>query len=134
LYLFIASLFSLLVAVSVIKSVATMTPKRTLVAPTQSMDDCRKQGWLLWESLEEERKSFVSPELKTANNWMEYRAHWITQLEALQKGCADLESQKLFQALRKLMEVYSKHMTSFAQELVPAMKLLQHQEAEKTTL
>jgi hypothetical protein len=134
LHLFVTSVFCLLIAVSVIKSVATMTPKRALVAQTQGMDDCRKQGWLLWENLEEERKNFVSPELKTANSWMEYRAHWITQLEMLQKGCADLESQKLFQTLRKLMEVYSKHMTAFAQELAPAMKLLQPQDGAKPTL
>jgi hypothetical protein len=123
--LFIASLFCLLVAISVVKSVATMTPQRTFVAQTQSMDDCRKQGWLLLEDLEEERRQFVFPELKTANNWMEYRARWITQLERLQKGCADSESQKLFKTLRRLMEVYSLHMTAFAQELAPAMKPLQ---------
>jgi len=122
LHLFVASVFCLLVAVSVIKSVATMTPKRTYA---QSIDDCRKQGWLLWESLEEERKNLVFPELKTANNWMEYRAHWITQLEVLQKSCADLESQKLFKTLRRLMEIYSVHMTAFVQELAPAMKSLQ---------
>ena len=137
LHLFIASLFCLLVAISVVKSVATMTPKRTQVSQAQSMDDCRKQSGLLLEDLEEERKNFVFPELKTANNWMEYRAQWITQLEVLQKSCADAESQKQFQTLRKLMEVYSKHMTSFAQELASAMKSLHLQEADladKTTL
>ena len=125
LHLIITSVFCLVVAIGVIRSVATMTPKRASGAQAQSMDDCRKQGWLLWESLESERKNFVSPELKTANNWMEYRAQWITQLEMLQKSCADSESQKLFQTLRKLMEVYSKHMTAFAQDLAPAMKSLQ---------
>ena len=126
LHLFITSLFCLLVAIGVIKSVATMTPKRSLAAQAQGVDECRKQAGLLWETLEEERKNFVSPELKTANNWMEYRAQWMTQLEALQKSCTDSESQKLFQSLRRLMEVYSKHMTAFVQELAPAIKALQH--------
>jgi hypothetical protein len=125
LHLFIASLFCLLVSISVIRSVATMTPQRTYA---QSIDDCREQGWLLWESLEKERKNLVFPELKTANDWTEYRAHWITQLEMLQKSCSEPESQKLFKTLRKLMEVYNIHMTAFVQDLalvVPTMKSLQ---------
>jgi hypothetical protein len=125
LHLLVASLFCLLVAISVIKSVATMTPKRRLVAPSQGVDDCQKQAWLLWKNLEEERQNWVLPELKTANNWMEYRAQWITQLEILQKSCSNSESQKLFRTLRRLMDIYSHHMTAFAQELAPAIKSLQ---------
>ncbi|MCL2011188.1 MAG: hypothetical protein FWG75_00105 [Cystobacterineae bacterium] len=125
LHLLVASLFCLLVAMSVVKSVAAMTPKRTWVAGAQSVDDCQKQGWLLLESLEKERQNWVFPELKTANNWMEYRAEWMTQLERLQKSCEDAESQKLFEMLRKLMAIYSIHMMAFVQELAPAIKPLQ---------
>ncbi|MCL2178435.1 MAG: hypothetical protein FWC28_06855 [Proteobacteria bacterium] len=125
LHLLVASLFCVLITVSVIKSVATMTPRRIPVAQAQSVDDCQKQAWLLWEGLERERQNWVLPELKTANNWMEYRADWMTQLEKLQKSCADSESQKLFKALRKLMGIYSKHMTAFVKDLTPALKPLQ---------
>jgi len=124
LHLFITSVFCLLVAVSVIRSVTASTLRQTPVAQTQSAGDCQKQAQRLWENLEEERKGFVLPKLKTANSWMEYHAHWMTQLEALQKSCADSESQKRFQTLRRLMEIYSSHMTAFAQELAPAIRAL----------
>jgi len=125
LHLVVAIVFCLLVAVSVSRSVATMTPRRALVSQAQSVDDCQEQGWLLWESLERERQNWVLPELKTANNWMEYRADWMTQLEKLQKSCTESESQKLFKTLRRLMEIYSIHMTAFVQDLTPVMKSLQ---------
>lgn len=131
-YLVVVGGFSLLVIISVIRSVSAMTPRRL---PTRdrvlSMRECLEWAERLWSELEGRRKglSARAPAEEADNAWTEFRVKWLErhrQTEAMCAVSAEGRSalRPVFARLDRLMDLYTIHAVQFAGELGPTVDSL----------
>ena len=125
LYIALVSGFSLMLIVSVTRSIRAMTPPRLPAAePTLSVRECLDGAQQLWRDLEREREALVnlSPAHSVDQEWMVFRTGWLKQLRERESHCA-LESRERAQVkavygrLEQVLDLYTIHAVQYAGEV-----------------
>jgi hypothetical protein len=132
LYIAVASFFSILVLISVIRSVREMTPPR--LAPSDSpaaFASCILQAEKLWLQLEQERVEITSHhEAKQADHlWVRFRKEWLVRFRQVEADCAvDREDRgslrPAFRRLETVLDLYTTHAVQYSGEIGPAVDAL----------
>lgn len=133
LYIAVVSAFSLIVILSVVKSVIRMSPSRapdtdTVLTP----HECLERAEALWKDLDTRRRDITStgPAKRVDEQWMAFRLDWMTRFRSVESQCA-LESKnrpelkKLFGRLEQVNDLFTTHSVQYAGELGPAVDELQ---------
>jgi hypothetical protein len=132
LYIALVSVFSLMIIVSVTRSIQAMTPPRLPPAePTLSVRECLDGAQQLWRDLEREREALVnlSPARSVDQEWMVYRTGWLKQLRERESHCA-LESHErplvkaVYTRLEHVLDLYTIHAVQYAGEVGGAVDSL----------
>ena len=125
LYIALVSAFSLMLIVSVSRSIRAMTPPRLPAAePTLSVRECLDAAQSLWRELEREREALVnlSPARSVDQEWMVFRTGWLRQLRERESHCA-LESRErgsvkaVYGRLEQVLDLYTIHAVQYAGEV-----------------
>jgi hypothetical protein len=125
LYIALVSAFSLMLIVSVVRSIRAMTPPQLPPAePTLSVRECLDGAQALWRELEREREALVnlSPARSVDQEWMVFRTGWLKQLRERESHCA-LESRErgqvkvVYRRLEQVLDLYTIHAVQYAGEV-----------------
>lgn len=129
LYLVIVVGFSLLVIVSVVRSVGKMTPKSP--PPSEAVltvPECLDRAQALWNELDDHRKQFSQTDraVSVDRQWVVFRVDWLKRLKEAEAVCAAYsrgreQYRKVFEALDQLMDLYTTHAVQYAGEVGPAV-------------
>lgn len=130
LYLVVVCGVSLLVIVSVVRSVLAMTPaKPEMRGEALPVGRCVEKAEALWNELESERRTFsdASSGAALTLRWQAFRVDWMRRLRDTQARCAsDTPERKrlahVFDALERLGDLYTTSATQYGGEIVPAVK------------
>ena len=125
LYIALVSAFSLMIIVSVTRSIAAMTPPRLPAAePTLTVRECLDGAQTLWRELEREREALVnlSPARNVDQEWMLFRTQWLRQMRERESHCAlgarDRASVKaVYSRLEQVLDLYTIHAVQYAGEV-----------------
>lgn len=128
-YLVVVSAFSLLVTVSVARSVRAMTPRREPVrTATLDREACTARAAELYGALEDRRRALaaVSPASRADGSWMSFRVEWLDRLRQAERSCgvdaADRgDLARLFQQLEHLENLYGTSAVQYSGEVGPAL-------------
>ena len=120
-----ATVFCVLVLISVLRSIDAMTPDpQPPRSPMYSVDACLDGAGALFDELEEARKALGDggEARRAAARWTDFRIQWLTRMRTLEAHCA-IESpsrpgmEPVFRDLRRLAEAYSTHAVQYAGEV-----------------
>lgn len=124
-YLTAVAIISLLIIVSVVRSVIRMTPGRRppaqkILTVRECLDDARE----LWTELEDRRRHLTDqPKARQADEaWGEFRVKWLDRKRDMESRC-DLESRDrvrlrdAYNQLERAMDLYTVHATQYAGEI-----------------
>lgn len=120
-----ATVFCVLVLISVLRSIDAMTPDpQPPRSPMYSVDACLDGAGALFDELEEARKALGDggEARRAAARWTDFRVQWLTRMRTLEAHCA-IESpsrpgmEPVFRDLRRLAEAYSTHAVQYAGEV-----------------
>jgi hypothetical protein len=124
-HLILATVFSLLVTVSVVRSVREMTPSRP--PPPErpaTVGECLAQLQTLWGELDAKRRELSehSPAQQADDAWFAFRGAFLVRLRASEAGCgvgsrSRPELRKLFWRLERVLDLYTTHAVQFAGEI-----------------
>lgn len=133
LYIGVVSAFSLIIILSVVKSVMVMSPRRapdtdTVLTPRECVD----HAGALWRELDTRRQEITSqgPARRVDEQWTTFRVQWMTKFRRIESQCA-LESQnraelkKLFGRLESVNDLFTTHSVQYAGEIGPVVDELQ---------
>jgi hypothetical protein len=128
-YLCVVSLFSILVTVSVARSVRTMTPRREPVrTATLDRSACIARAEALLGELESRRRALagVAPASRADTSWVSFRVEWLERLRQAERSCGvdapdrrDLRA--LFNQLEHLEDLYTTSAVQYSGEIGPAL-------------
>jgi hypothetical protein len=124
-YLTAVGIISLLIVISVVRSVAAMTPSRPPPAKqVLSVQECLDRADDLWNQLETRRRKLTDE--KSARHadeaWGEFRVQWLEKKRDAESRC-DLDSRdrqalsKAYGRLERVMDLYTIHATQYAGEI-----------------
>jgi hypothetical protein len=137
-YLTVVSIFSLLIIVSVVRSVIAMSPgHRPTSDKTLSTRECVDLADGLWRDLEARRKDLGStaPVRNADNTWPPFREAWLQREREAEAMCA-IDSQnraplkEVFKRLDQAMDLYTTHTVQYAGEIGPTIDALREAMAE----
>jgi hypothetical protein len=131
-YLTVAVVFSLLVLVSVVRSVRQMTPPLPPPDDTLlSVRECVEGAETLFAELEAARRSLEQggAARAAAVRWSDFRVRWLEKLRALQARCGPETRgrrilQPVFYQLEEVLDLYTTHAVQYAGELGPTVDRL----------
>ena len=124
-YFTFATVFCVLVLISVLRSIDAMTPDpQPPRAPIYSVEACLGGAEELFGELEQARKALGDggQARRAAMRWTDFRVQWLTRMRTLEAHCA-IESpnrpgmEPVFRDLRRLAEAYSTHAVQYAGEV-----------------
>lgn len=129
LYLVVAVGFSLLVTVSVYKSVLEMTPDRPRVAgETLTVAQCVEEARSLWDELELRRRNLGAAEQArhVDQAWSDFRMSWLRREREIEARCAvDAPGREkvrvLFSRLEEVLDNYTTATVQFAGGVGPSV-------------
>ncbi len=125
LYMGAVSLISILIIISVVRSVVAMSPGRP---PTPekvlTVRECLDAADTLFREVEEHRRKLTDqPSARKADEaWGRFRVDWLSRKRQTESNCA-LESrsrtqvQKVYGRLERVMDLYTIHATQYAGEI-----------------
>lgn len=124
-YLVVVVSFSLLVIVSVVRSVLSMTPAhRPESDVTWSTTECADKAAALFEQMDARRRDFTAhaPVRSVDQEWTDFRLAWLNQVRDAESHCAieghsREELAEVFRRLESLMNLYTTHAVQFAGEI-----------------
>ncbi len=124
-YLFFTVGTSLLVTFSVLKSTATMYPKRPAAQRDLSVGECAVAATSLVETLESRRAGFAQ-EADPAQKFLAYRVEWLKVKRQLEADCRidapeRVRVREAFDALDDLLDVYTRHSVQFDGQVAPEL-------------
>lgn len=132
-YLVVVSVFSLLITVSVARSVRSMTPRREPVrTATLDRPACTARASELGEELERNRRALatIAPARRADTSWMSFRVEWLDRLRQAERSCGvdapgreDLA--RLFRQLEHLEDLYTTSAVQYSGEVGPALDRFQ---------
>lgn len=122
--------FSILIVISVVKSVQSMTPKRQPTASQPlSTRECVERCQALLEELEQRRHGLTkAASVRSVDqDWTKFRVGWLQEERALESQCDTgapdrAALAKTFSDLEKLMDLYTTHVVQFAGEVGPTLE------------
>lgn len=131
-YLVVVTIFSMLIIVSVVRSVFAMTPPHLPPAAiTLTVRECLDRADVLFGELEARRREMadtVSAREADAR-WLAFRLEWLKRHREAESACA-LESQQrpalksVFGHLERAMDLYTTHAVQYQGEVVPTVEAL----------
>ena len=129
-YLVVVCGFSLLVIVSVIRSVRAMSPGvPSLRGEALEVPECLSRAQGMFEELDQRRRDFSKAKSGHALEleWEQFRVAWLKRLRALQGRCASDSPQrqklgKVFAALERVEDVYTTSAMQYGGEIAPAVQ------------
>jgi hypothetical protein len=130
-YLVVACGFSLLIIVSVFKSVFAMSPERPAGSPdVLTVSQCVAGTRAMFEQLEQERATHAAGPATTADGrFMEFRVDWLTRKRKLEAECA-LEAperaalKRAMATLDHVLDLYTTSSVQFATVVAPSVEQL----------
>ncbi|MGQ0507205.1 MAG: hypothetical protein ACT4TC_18000 [Myxococcaceae bacterium] len=128
-YIALCGVFSVLITVSVIRSVGEMTPPRTSdPTVTLSVKECVQGAEKLWDELDAQRKALTQnrPAASADDNWTGFRVNWLHELRNLEARCATASHARaplvpVFKNLEQVMDRYTTHAVQYAGEVGSAV-------------
>jgi hypothetical protein len=132
LYFTVVVAFCLVIIVSVVRSVAAMTPRKQPAAEqVLTYQECLQGAEALWSQLEAERERLVrtAPAHEVGRQWMDFSTPWLEQLRSLEARCA-LKSRErsslatVFRRLDEVQDLYTIHAVQYAGEVGGAVDAL----------
>jgi len=128
-YLFVVSLFCVLITTSVVRSVLAMSPRREPVrTPTLDRDACTARASSLLDDLELQRRSLsaIAPASRADTGWMSFRVEWLDRLRQSERSCGVDASDRrdlaeLFRQLEHLEDLYTTSAVQYSGEIGPAL-------------
>jgi hypothetical protein len=129
-YLVVVTIFSLLIIVSVVRSVFAMTPPHLPASPlTLTVRECLDRADLLFGELEARRRELgdTSSAREADARWLEFRLDWSKRHREAESVCA-LESQQrpalkaVFGHLERAMDLYTTHSVQYQGEVGPTVE------------
>ena len=125
LYLVVVVTFSMLVIISVVRSVLEMTPRKPLIASEHlSPQECAVRAQELYEQLETRRRdlSAVKPAAEASLRWTTFRVEWLNRLRQTEASCAeDALRRDVFDRLETLENLYTTSAVQYSGEMGPAV-------------
>ena len=129
LYLAVVGTFSLMITVSVVRSVLAMTPRREPVqTPTLDRATCVGRAASLFEEMDERRRAITTTPAvsRAAVSWTAWRVEWLNRLRQAESSCgvgaADRgDLARLFGQLEHLEDLYTTSAVQTSGELGPAL-------------
>ncbi|MBU8894554.1 hypothetical protein KRR26_03010 [Corallococcus sp. M34] len=130
----LSTLFCLWLIWNVGRSVAAMTPARPPPStPPLTFRECLDTARSLWADLETEREKLVRvmPAQKVDQEWMKFRADWLTRTRQEESRCAldsrdpsRVQLRTLFRSLEHVQDLYTIHAVQYAGEVGGAVDAL----------
>jgi hypothetical protein len=124
-YLVVVLTFSLLVIISVVRSVLEMTPRKPLNATERlTPQECAVRAQELYEQLETRRQdlSAVQPAAEASLRWTSFRVEWLNGLRQAEASCAeDALRRDVFSQLETLENLYTTSAVQYSGEMGPAV-------------
>lgn len=125
LYLVVVVTFSMLVIISVVRSVLEMTPRKPLIASEHlTAQQCAVRAQELYEQLETRRQdlSAVQPAAEASLRWTSFRVEWLNRLRQTEASCAeDALRRDVFDRLETLENLYTTSAVQYSGEMGPAV-------------
>jgi hypothetical protein len=124
-HLLVATVFSLLVTISVVRSVGEMTPSRP-PAPERldTLGECLAQIQGLWVELDDKRRALSAhaPAQEADDQWFAFRSTWLLKLRQSEARCgvgsrSRVELAQIYWRLERLLDLYTTHAVQFAGEI-----------------
>jgi hypothetical protein len=128
-YLVVVVGFSVLVILSVVRSVLEMTPRRPLdVSEQLTPRQCSARALALYEDLEAQRQglSAVQPAAEASDRWTNFRVEWLNRLRQAEASCeVDSPGREtvagVFRRLEALENLYTTSAVQYSGEMGPAV-------------
>jgi hypothetical protein len=128
-YLAVVGWFSVVLTVSVVRSVLAMTPRRDPVqTATLDLSTCVGRASALFEEMEERRRAITAAPAvsRAAVSWTAWRVEWLNRLRQAESSCgvgaADrAELGRLFGQLEHLEDLYTTSAVQTSGEIGPAL-------------
>ncbi len=124
-YLVVVLTFSMLVIVSVVRSVLEMTPRKPLnVTERLGASDCALRAQELYAQLEARRQdlSEVQPAAEASLRWTSFRVEWLNGLRQAEASCSeDSLRRDVFSRLETLENLYTTSAVQYSGEMGPAV-------------
>lgn len=128
-YLVVVVGFSVLVILSVVRSVLKMTPRRPLdVSERLTPRECHARALSLYEDLESHHQglSAVTPAAEASDRWTNFRVEWLNRLRQAEASCAvDVPGReavaRVFRRLENLEDLYTTSAVQYSGEMGPAV-------------
>lgn len=125
LYIALVSVFSLMIVLSVSRSIRAMTPPRLpATEPTLTVRECLAGAQSLWRELERAPEALVdlSPARSVDQEWMLFRTKWLHQMRERESHCAlgarERASVKVvYGRLEQVLDLYTIHAVQYANEV-----------------
>lgn len=129
LYLGVVGIFSVLVIVSVVRSVWAMSPGVPEVhgeaLPTRV---CLEKADALWQRLDGERRTFSAARNASTlvAGWQQFRLDWLRDLRQVQARCGAESPERerlarVFDRLERVADLYTTSATQYGGEIAPAV-------------
>jgi hypothetical protein len=128
-YLGVVGWFSIVLTVSVVRSVLAMTPRRDPVqTATLDRDTCIARASALLEEMEERRRAITTAPAVShaAVSWTAWRVEWLNRLRQAESSCGvgapdRAELARLFGQLEQLEDLYTTSAVQTSGEIGPAL-------------
>lgn len=122
-YLVVATVFSLLVTVSVVRSVWRMTPPELPPAPEWSAGDCVRTAKALFDELESQRRRLTDgATVRRADaDWLEFRSEWLGRYRQSEAHCHEPKARAAFVRLEEVLDLYTTGAVQLAGEMGPTL-------------
>ena len=116
-YLVVVLTFSMLVIVSVVRSVLEMTPRKPLnVTERLGASDCALRAQELYAQLE------ARPAAEASLRWTSFRVEWLNGLRQAEASCSeDSLRRDVFSRLETLENLYTTSAVQYSGEMGPAV-------------
>ena len=129
LYLAVVGLFSLLITVSVVRSVLAMTPRREPVhTATLDVESCVGRASSLFEEMEERRRAITAAPAvsRAASSWTAWRVEWLNRVRQAESSCGvgmpdRAALGRIFSQLEHLEDLYTTSAVQTSGEIGPAL-------------
>lgn len=135
-YLVVATVFSILITVSVVRSVFAMTPPRLPAAEPWPVRTCVEKARGLFDDLERHRQQLLeTPTVGRADlDWNGYRTAWLERFNQAECHCRDEAMRKAYAHLEQTLDLYTTSAVQLAGEVGPTVDGLRNElaEAEKS--
>ena len=125
LYLAAVGFISILIIISVVRSVIAMSPgRREESLQSLTVRECLDQARSLWTQLDAQREKLTNqPKARDADEaWLRFRVKWLERKRELESKCGlrSKERERLrdaFGQLERAMDLYTVHATQYAGEI-----------------